>query len=453
MPVNSHDRNKIIAELEQKAEAILKCIGEIKRPVFIEFCGTPKAGKTTAMSSLELFLRRNGFKVEIIRERASVCPIPKKNHMHFNIWTSMSTLNNMLTLLDSPNDVVLIDRGIFDAMIWFFWMKNTGRITEAEFKSIEQFICMDRWTSLIDIVFELKVDYTSANAREFKDLLTSKTGSIMNERVISQYNDALEQAKEHLNKKFKYLECLDTTNTTLVEAGEKITRKTLEILGSSLDEKILAVSKTFVRDILPSQGFAVSDKGKHLNQIIKEQATYFPRSEIEKSEDHIQLIPCGIIEYKGKILLLRRSEIDPSNRLHEKYVIWAGGHVREQDTADNDDVLKTGLRRELSEELFIKSQYSVDGPIGFVYFPGNIRSRKHLGVVYKVELTSDEVALGLDQSEFKERRGKSVSGTFQSPEQLKDYCSGMEQWSKSILKNLYGIAQESSGQKELFDVF
>lgn len=445
------DKKKIIAELEQKAESILKYIGETKRPVFIEFCGTPKAGKTTALSSLDLFLRRNGFKVEIIRERASVCPIPKKNHMQFNVWTSMATLNNMLVLLDSPNDVVLIDRGIFDAMIWFFWMKNTGRLTEIELKNIEQFICMDRWTSLIDIVFILKVKYQTASNREFKDLLTLKTGSIMNEKTINQYNLSVEQTKEYFVDKFKYIECIDTTETGPVEAGEKITRKTLEILGSSLDEKILAIPKTSVKEILTASGFVVSEKGKQINQIIREKGKYVPRSEIEKSEDYIQLIPCGIIEHEGKILLLRRSEIDPSNRLHEKYVIWAGGHVREQDTSGPEDVLYTGIKRELAEELFIKSQYSIDGPIGFVYFQGNIKSRKHLGVVYKVRLASDEVALGLDQTEFKERRGKSVSGTFQSPEQLKDYYSGMEQWSKAILEQYYKIEAKESSYQQGFD--
>ena len=447
---NSEDKKKIIAELEQKAESILKRMGEIKRPVFIEFCGTPKAGKTTALSSLDLFLRRNGFKVEKIRERASVCPIPKKNHMHFNIWTSMATLNNMLVLLDSANDVVLIDRGIFDAMLWFFWMKNTARLTEIELKDIEQFICMDRWVSLIDIVFVLKVEYQTASNREFKDLLTLRTGSIMNERVINQYNTALEQAKEHFVDKFKYIECIDTTKTTLVEVGEKITRKTLEILGASLDEKILVVPRTSVKELLTASGFMVSEgKGKQINQIIQERGKYIPRSEIEKSDDYVQPIPCGIIEHEGKILLLRRSEIDPNNRLHEKYVIWAGGHVREQDASE--DTLVSGIKRELAEELFIKSQYSIDGPIGFVYFPSSIKSRKHLGVVYKIKLVSDEVALGLDQTEFKERRGKSVSGTFQSPSQLKSYYSGMEQWSKSILEKYYKIEVKEPSDQQLFD--
>jgi len=238
MDNEQENKERIILELERKAEVVLSRIGEYKRPVFIEFCGTPKAGKTTTLSSLDLFLRRNGFSVQVVRERASVCPITKKNHMSFNIWTSLSTLNNVLELSDSSNDVVLIDRGIFDAIIWFYWMLNTGRLTEEEFKKIEQFICMKRWIQLIDIVFTLKVEYQVANDREFKDLLTSKEGSIMNASVISQYNVAIEQARERVGDAFKHIDCIDTTKSTLAETGEKITYKTLEVLESSLDESV-----------------------------------------------------------------------------------------------------------------------------------------------------------------------------------------------------------------------
>lgn len=450
MSTNSEDKKKrVIERLENKAESILRRIGESKRPVFIEFCGTPKAGKTTVVNSLDLFLRRNGFRVEVIRERASVCPIPKKNHMHFNIWTSLTTLSNMLVLLDSNNDVVLIDRGLFDSMSWFYWMKSTGRLTEAEFRCIDQFICLDRWASLIDIVFILKVEYQTAKEREFRDLLTLKTGSIMNERVISQYNTALVDAQSDFKDKFRYLDLIDTTNTIPMEGVRKITEKALEILETALDEKILAIPRKYATEAIRTGSFVVSESLEKLNEIIKEQGKYIPRSKIEKSEEYIQLIPCGIIEHDRKILLLKRKEIDPKNRLNEKYVIWAGGHVREQDASE--DALVSGLKRELAEELFIKSQYVISKPKGFVYFAGNAKSRRHLGVVYKVELSDDDVALGLDQTEFKERRGKSVSGTFQSLEELKGYFQGMEQWSRAILEHHYKIQVGDSSAPWLFD--
>jgi predicted NUDIX family phosphoesterase/thymidylate kinase len=447
--IDIEEKKKVIEKLEKKADSILSRMGERKRPVFIEFCGTPKAGKTTVVNSLDLFLRRNGYKVEVIRERASVCPISKKNHMHFNIWTSIMTLSNMLVLLDSSNDVVLIDRGIFDSMSWFCWMKNTGRLTQYEYEHIDKFICMDRWASLIDIIFILQVEYETAKEREFRDLLTLKPGSIMNERVISQYDDALLEVHNYFKDKFKHIYAINTTSIIPMEGARKVTEKTLEILESALDEKIFSIPHNIFEDNFGLSSFFIPDNLDRAMLKIKEQGKYIPRSKVEKSDEHIQIIPCGVIEFKGRVLLLKRKEIDKKNRLNEKYVIWAGGHVREDDASD--ETLITGLKRELAEELFIKSQYSISGPVGFVYFSSHIKSRKHMGIVYKVELSDDDVALGLDQTEFKERRGKSVSGTFQSPAELKGYYSGMEQWSRAILEKYYHIDVQESSAPSLFE--
>ena len=67
-----------------------------RRPVVIEFAGAPKAGKTTTLSTLQAFLKRCGFKVEVVIERASVCPIRDKKHANFNIWTACTTLAQIL---------------------------------------------------------------------------------------------------------------------------------------------------------------------------------------------------------------------------------------------------------------------------------------------------------------------------------------------------------------------
>ena len=70
------DRKKLIKDLQKLAEEVMELRGEHrqKRPIVIEFSGSPKAGKTSCINSLEIFLKRNGFSVSIVQERASVCP-------------------------------------------------------------------------------------------------------------------------------------------------------------------------------------------------------------------------------------------------------------------------------------------------------------------------------------------------------------------------------------------
>ena len=58
------EKLQAIKKLEEMASDILKLKQEreLRRPILIEFSGTPKSGKTTTISSLNLFLKRNVFK-------------------------------------------------------------------------------------------------------------------------------------------------------------------------------------------------------------------------------------------------------------------------------------------------------------------------------------------------------------------------------------------------------
>lgn len=89
---------KRISELEKLAADILQLKRRVRprRPIVIEFSGSPKSGKTTAISSLDIFLRRNGFRTKVLTERASVCPIPNKFDPVFNVWTGCAALNQSL---------------------------------------------------------------------------------------------------------------------------------------------------------------------------------------------------------------------------------------------------------------------------------------------------------------------------------------------------------------------
>src|SRR2546422_10700693 len=100
-----------------------------RKPVVIEFAGTPKAGKTTSLGKLHAFLKRCGFKVEILVERASMCPILDKKHSNFNVWTACTTLSQVLEKTQSPPrpddpDILILDRGLFDSICWLTMMER-----------------------------------------------------------------------------------------------------------------------------------------------------------------------------------------------------------------------------------------------------------------------------------------------------------------------------------------
>jgi hypothetical protein len=74
-----------IKDLEDRAATLKTLLDSrsAKRPLIVEFSGSPKAGKTRCISVLELFLKRNGIKCEVYTERASVSPIKAKGHLNF----------------------------------------------------------------------------------------------------------------------------------------------------------------------------------------------------------------------------------------------------------------------------------------------------------------------------------------------------------------------------------
>ncbi|MFR2166308.1 MAG: hypothetical protein ACLS5W_00110 [Coprococcus sp.] len=126
------ERAKLIKELQKLAEEVLALKQEHrqKRPIVIEFSGSPKAGKTSCINSLELFLKRNGFTVNIVQERASVCPVSDKQSPMFNLWTACMSLAGLIGTLENKKnqvDVLILDRGIFDALCWFQWLVDNKK--------------------------------------------------------------------------------------------------------------------------------------------------------------------------------------------------------------------------------------------------------------------------------------------------------------------------------------
>lgn len=129
MNLDNNKRQENIKKLESLAQEVLKLknLHRQRRPIIIEFCGSPKAGKTSSITALNIFLKRNGFKTVVLTERASVCPISDKQSPVFNVWTCSATINEINEKMDKANsggesiDVILCDRGIFDALCWCKW--------------------------------------------------------------------------------------------------------------------------------------------------------------------------------------------------------------------------------------------------------------------------------------------------------------------------------------------
>jgi predicted NUDIX family phosphoesterase len=440
-----------IAELESRA-AKLKGLLEKRtadRPLIIEFSGAPKAGKTRSISVLELFLKRNGIKAEVFTERASIAPIRSKGHLNFNVWVSCASLQGMLEALYRDVDVFILDRGLFDALVWNEWLERTGKITHKEATQVADFFAMDRWTELVDLIFVLTCDPEVSIQREYADQLTTKRGTIMSEDTLNQFRQSVDKTLQQYGTKFKKIVTIDTTTTKTKQGVAKIADEALKELSEFLDESICVIPSSSLKIPLPDTGFVSDPKIiSAFVETVKTEKTFLPRSQAEQNPNYLQPIPCAVLRYDDKILLLRRKK--PGHPLHDTYAVWAGGHVI--DTDDGPEILLNALNRELTEEVFIKEAFELKpGPVGLVRTNEDARAQSHIAVLYEITLKSEDVALALNQKEFRSTRGTSMSGRLIKINEIADIYDSMGDWSQFIVDHFWPEqARPTKPQPQLF---
>lgn len=425
----------------------------LSRPFVIEFAGTPKAGKTTAFENLVMFLRRNDFRVASISEKAASCPIKQKDHIFFNTWTASQTLSDLLVALQGSYDVVVLDRGLFDALIWMRWLRNKGRLSPHDYDVVTSFYQIERWKSVIDLVFLLTVDPTTALEREHSRFLTHKPGTIMNETALAELNQAIVETYDGYRDQFRKIERYETIETKADQGTADIVRKVLSDLRRFLDEKVLAIPRKVFHKLDPKPRFEGSEhKVKALLRAINLEKRYVSRVDAESNFDLVQPIVICVIRYHDELFVVRKKERDPRNRMHGKYAVWVGGHVRDADDApESGTLLHRAMVRELDEEV----QVNVNGGarlIGYVWDHTNDKSQIHCGVVYELAVSNKDLKLALTQKEFTERRGHSISGSFQPLNKITDLAGELELWSHYVLRDHYGVnsLQNLSVQHALF---
>lgn len=88
-----------------------------------------------------------------------------------------------------------------------------------------------------------------------------------------------------------------------------------------------------------------------------------------------------------KIFQYTRGSGQGEKRLHAKRSIGIGGHISRED-ATGADLYRSGMERELSEEMIIEGAYQ-EQLLGFIYDDSSPVGRVHLGVVHLLTLEND----------------------------------------------------------------
>ena len=312
MAVALDNRKENIRKLEALAQEVLslKKLHRQRRPIVIEFCGSPKAGKTSSINSLNIFLKRNGFKTTILTERASVCPIPDKESPTFNVWTCSSTINEINTEISKANlaegmgpDIIICDRGIFDALCWFRWLKNRNKMDESEYNILSEFALLNRWQRNIDLVYVFIANPEESIRREYANLLTDKRGSIMREDILAEYRKSIIDTFNEYKDAFRATSIIDTTDIEQNNVGYQVTEQTLQTLKEMLMEKIGFVESSYLKLASGINYYPEISQGLQNIQ-------YGLRDSVEQRDNYIQPIAIAVVLSKSgdKILCVKKTE-------------------------------------------------------------------------------------------------------------------------------------------------
>lgn len=451
------DKQAVIAKLMSQAAEVLKLKRETRpgRPFILEFSGSPKSGKTSAISALTIFLKRNGFGVRVLTERASVCPVSDKKDWLFNVWTSCSAITELVQYIANPPadvDVIICDRGIFDSLCWFTWLHEEGTLDDVSYQSLTGFLTLRRLRRAVDFVYDFSASPEVSIDREYAHLLTPREGSIMNESVLSSYRESSAKAVADFGNSFKKLESIDTSELNQEQVGSIVTQNVLAALQDTIEERVGYLPMRSVRAaVTKSPVFLWKDLDENVKDLTLEFA---PRTTVEADPNRLQPIPIAILtdKQRRRVLVFRKSDrsLDGATSPESKKTLpYAGGHIRIEDSweigAENVlAVARASLDREIQEELGIHITPSADDVFCIWDTGYNQSSAHHMAMAFVCEVDLDNIKIKLDKYEFVPPGSRTKSGTVMEASALAREVTELEGWGQMILARIFN---EHNGQQ------
>jgi predicted NUDIX family phosphoesterase len=436
------DLEEAVRRLGQRAKALHdNLLPFASRAFVIEFAGTPKAGKSTSVEAIRHFFTRHDFRVHVLVERASVCPIPMKGHLFFNTWCAATMLAELVANVDTETDIIIVDRGLFDALVWLTLQRQRHEVTADEAQVIESFFLLDRWRSLIDLAVVMNVPADEAIQRENSQRISTRPGSIMNQEVLENISAAVSRAIREYRSKFGNVIEYETAGQNVRLSNTNLADKILDYFESFLDPEILVVPTRELRKLPLNNGGAFSNQAREkLLSCISSFGKFVRRSQAEVDSDNVQIVACGILVHNDEVFLFERKERDPKYSLYGKATIWQGAHVPAVTGKRGKDLLETALLDRISRSLFLSRTFPVD-LVGYCWEPENEKSNRHFGVIFKVDIDNDATAADLRRKEFRHGRGYGLVGRFVGWNSLKSkgVQPNLEAWSIAILGGVTDI--------------
>ncbi|NGU45522.1 NUDIX domain-containing protein [Staphylococcus aureus] len=166
---------------------------------------------------------------------------------------------------------------------------------------------------------------------------------------------------------------------------------------SKFDEQIIVVPREIIFNNEKNTFNGFLNKNKPEGQNIFDALSQYEvkrRGDMEEDPSYKQLISYCLLENEhGEILVYERLSGGGEARLHGQSSIGVGGHMNDAPGAESiNEVLRVNAQRELEEEVGLSEQDSQNMEyIGFINDDNNEVGKVHIGVVFKITVSTNDV--------------------------------------------------------------
>ena len=213
----------------------LKELCPLSKPFIVEFCGTPRTGKTSAINNIYDFFKKGGFNTKIISE-FTTSPYYKnefkkkfQNYSDLNIPILIEVQKQLLEASSSFNDVVLIDRSLNDRQIWNHRRYTQGIMDEKVYLEARK-KALEESKKLIDY---LVITYTTpleSLKRDYNSSLSLEKRNFLNLKNIGEYNDSLNALNDLLCESTNGYSLIDTTDIGINDTTTKVAEDIMPVM-------------------------------------------------------------------------------------------------------------------------------------------------------------------------------------------------------------------------------
>lgn len=213
-----------------------------KKPYIIEITGTPRTGKTTLINNLYDFFHKHGFNVCYIEEfttskkyKEEIKPFLKdKMKKIVNLEIPKNILMNIKEAVNQNYDIIIVDRGLLDRLIWVDRLYIKDGMTKKEYldykKKYLPIIKKD-----IDLIIATVTDSNTSLKRDYLGNLSLEKRSFLNQQNIDEYNTSLYNISNLTKEENINFNIVDTTNKNQREVSFEV----VDIILSSMKDEIL----------------------------------------------------------------------------------------------------------------------------------------------------------------------------------------------------------------------